>query len=84
MKPDYKKIKEIQEITEQCEKTYEILNNLVTEGIPYLIEIVYPNKDGKQEPNITEELLLLIQKLNRIDKLCKSNIANICYTIYED
>lgn len=63
-------IKNIKKTTADAEKLYQIVNDLVSEGIVPLINIAYPQHDGEQDAEAVADMMALRQSANALAKAC--------------
>ena len=67
----------INEIKSMVEATYATLNQFASEGVIPLIDIAYPNHDGKQDADAVADMMLLRDNLNSLSNVCQLVIEHI-------
>lgn len=76
--------KRITEIREEVERVYSTVNNFISEGVLPLIDMVYPNHDGKQDANQAADMMLLRDSLFSLANACNTGIEHINEAIDEE
>ena len=54
-----------------AEKVYQIINNKMSEGLTSLIDIAYPEHDGKPNDYVIADMMELRQTLNSLSTACQ-------------
>lgn len=63
-------IRIIKETTAEADKLYQVINDLVSEGLVPLVDIVYPQHDGEQDAEAVADMMALRQSANALAKAC--------------
>lgn len=53
-----------------AEGAYQIINDRMSEGIVELLNMVYPNRDGVEDPNVIADMMMLRQTLQSLSDAC--------------
>lgn len=69
-------IQDIQNIEQNVNKAYEMLNELDSNGLE-LIDLAFPNHDGVQDVKATGELMYLRQSVNSLKKVCELAVEKL-------
>lgn len=63
-------IRNIKETTAEADKLYQVINDLVSEGLVPLVDIAYPQHDGEQDAEAVADMMALRQSANALAKAC--------------
>ena len=55
----------------KAEEVYQIINDKMSEGLPSLIDIAYPEHDGKPNDYVIADMMALRQTLNSLSTACQ-------------
>ena len=54
-----------------AEKVYQIINNKMSEGLPSLVDIAFPEHDGVPNDYVIADMMELRQTLNSLSTACQ-------------
>lgn len=60
---------------------YQAINDNMSEGLVKLIDLAYPNKDGKQDADVISDMMLLRQSLKSLSDACQIWISKLTEAI---
>lgn len=63
-------IKNIKKTTAEVDNLYQVINDLVSEGLVPLVDIAYPQHDGEQDAEAVADMMALRQSANALAKAC--------------
>lgn len=63
-------IRNIKETIAEVDKLYQVINDLVSEGLVPLVDIAYPQHDGEQDAEAVADMMALRQSANALAKAC--------------
>lgn len=63
-------IKNIKKTTAEADNLYQVINDLVSEGLVPLVDIAYPQHDGEQDAEAVADMMALRQSANALAKAC--------------
>lgn len=61
--------------------TYAAVNNFISEGSVALVDLAFPNHDGKADAEAIATLMLLRQELNSLARACGYAIGSLTEVI---
>lgn len=64
-------------ITKEVDAVYALVNGFISEGKLPIMNLVYPNRDGKQDAEAVANLIMLQDSLNRLTQACEIAMSNI-------
>lgn len=64
-------------ITKEVDAVYALVNDFISEGKLPIMNLVYPNRDGKQDAEAVANLMMLQDSLNRLTQACEIAMSNI-------
>lgn len=64
-----------------AESAYIIIKDHMSEGLVSLIDLAYPNHDGKQDADAVSDMMLLRQSLNSLSQACQIWIGKLSEAI---
>lgn len=70
-------IRIIKETTAEVDKLYQVINDLVSEGLVPLVDIAYPQHDGEQDAEAVADMMALRQSANALAKACNNLVDKL-------
>ena len=70
-------INEIQDLSEQVNKSYAQVNDWMSKGDLQILDLVYPEHDGVEDANAVAEMIDLYFALRRMRKACEISIKKL-------
>ena len=67
----------LNKIREKVESTYATLNHFITDGVLPLLDMAYPEHDGKQDAYVVSDMVSLRDSLHSMIKACQLSIDNL-------
>lgn len=65
------KTAELKKLNEQAENTYQAINHMMSQKSLELLDLAYPNHDGKQDAEAVAKMMTLRQTLSSLATACK-------------
>lgn len=70
-------IRNIKETTAEVDKLYQVINDLVSEGLVPLVDISHPQHDGEQDAEAVADMMALRQSANALAKACNILVSKL-------
>ena len=64
-------------IREKVESTYAAINHFTSEGVLPLLDMAYPEHDGKQDAYVVSDMMSLRDSLHSLIAACQYSINNL-------
>lgn len=70
------KIEDIQNLVKQIDKSYTMLNDWTSKGELPILDLVYPNHDGKEDAIAVSNIIELHFALQRMQRACEISLGH--------
>ena len=61
----------------KADEFYALMNKTISQGVIPIIDAIYPKHDGKQNPYVAADYMILRDTLNSISRMCQNYIDKI-------
>lgn len=68
----------------KVDNVYESINDLVSNHSIDMLDLAYPNHDGKQDADAVAEMMLLRQSANSLSKVCSILVSKLSDAIGDE
>lgn len=72
---------DVTNVRDNAEKAYEVINDLISNYDLELLDLAYPNHDGKQDADVISDMMLLRQSANSLAKACELLVGKLTNAI---
>lgn len=74
---------DVTNVRDNAEKAYKVINDLISNHDLDLLDLAYPNHDGKQDADVVSDMMLLRQSANSLAKACELLVGKLTDVIGE-